>query len=137
MKKDWENLAPIMMGSEESVEKILNNHKNVFPGILDQLHKEREIKIQVVHFSLAGNVKSIFLPMQQGRPGIMTVDLCFVLDCTGSMGPWIDTVKQQIRGITSGIVPAITKQYPGMTIELRFGMVFPPPFSPLVLIYKL
>lgn len=46
-QEDWSNLAPDQGGSG-TVESILANRRNVFPGLLEQLGKEREIKIQVI-----------------------------------------------------------------------------------------
>jgi len=73
---------------------------------LKQLQGERELKLQ------RGN-----------RPSEVTIDLCFVIDCTGSMSPWIAAAKEQIRGVVGDIVPRINKEHPGMNISLRLAMV--------------
>jgi hypothetical protein len=45
------------------------------------------------------------------------VDLCFVIDATGSMGPYIDQVKNKV----SNIITEVQKNYPGF--EFRIAVV--------------
>ncbi len=40
-------MALSVQGSADTVEEVLSNRKNVFPGLLDQLRQERELIIQV------------------------------------------------------------------------------------------
>ena len=46
----------------------------------DFLQEERELKLT-----------------DGGGSGAMTLDLCFLLDCTGSMQPWLGSVKVRSR----------------------------------------
>ncbi|GMH42204.1 hypothetical protein BSKO_10123 [Bryopsis sp. KO-2023] len=106
--EDWSEFAPVASDTRpwESVAHILKHHKSAFPDLLEKLRGERSAKLKT------GN-----------RPSAMTVDVCFVLDSTGSMGPWIEAAKSQIKVITGGIIPKINQEHPGIRVELRFAMV--------------
>ena len=41
----------------------------------------------------------------------LTVEICFVLDCTGSMGSWIEACKQHIKAIADGIQKDMKEKY--------------------------
>ncbi|CAF4200932.1 unnamed protein product, partial [Rotaria sp. Silwood2] len=41
----------------------------------------------------------------------LTVEICFVLDCTGSMGRWIRACKQHIKAIADGIQKEMKEKY--------------------------
>ncbi|CAF3715926.1 unnamed protein product [Rotaria socialis] len=41
----------------------------------------------------------------------LTVEICFVLDCTGSMGSWIQACKQHIKAIADGIQKDMKEKY--------------------------
>ncbi|CAF0973759.1 unnamed protein product [Adineta steineri] len=56
-------------------------------------------------------------------PPDITVDICFCLDCTGSMSRWIGAVKIQLKEIISKIKTAILKKHEKLKIELRFAIV--------------
>jgi len=103
---DWYNLAPVPESAPETVEEVMKKRQLIFPGLLKQLQGERELKL------VRGN-----------RPSEMTVDLCFAIDCTGSMSPWIDAAKEQIKGIVGDIVPRINKEHKAINISLRLAMM--------------
>jgi hypothetical protein len=59
-------------------------------------------------------VHSVFVPS-------FSIDICFLLDCTGSMGSWIEASKKQIRGICSNIQAELkTKHGRDATINFAF-----------------
>ncbi|UJR19122.1 hypothetical protein I4U23_022252 [Adineta vaga] len=41
----------------------------------------------------------------------LTVEICFVMDCTGSMGSWIAACKQHIKAIADGIQKEMKEKY--------------------------
>jgi uncharacterized protein YegL len=41
----------------------------------------------------------------------LTVEICFVMDCTGSMGSWIQACKQHIKAIADGIQKDMKEKY--------------------------
>lgn len=104
--EDWSTLTPILQGGGESIEDILNTRQNIFPTLLEQLRQEREVKI-----------------IKGGQPGEMMVDVCFVMDCTGSMSAWLVNVKAQVNAIARNIKSKINEQYPEIKLCIRFGMV--------------
>ena len=77
---DWSTVALLPRGTAETVEEILTNREAVFPDLLKLMQTEREAKL------IKGN-----------NPSVLTVDICFALDCSGSMSFWINAAKQQIR----------------------------------------
>ena len=44
------------------------------------------------------------------------VDLCFLVDCTGSMGAWIEAVKSNLKAIRS----QLDAQYKGCDLKVSF-----------------
>ncbi|CAF1183152.1 unnamed protein product, partial [Rotaria sordida] len=55
----------------------------------------------------------------------LSVDICFCLDCTGSMSRWIAAMKAQMHEIITGIRKQIDKKYPQLKlkVKLRFAIV--------------
>ncbi len=47
----------------------------------------------------------------------MSLDLMFIIDSTGSMGPWIDACKKEINSI----IECIRSKY--MNIEIRVSII--------------
>ena len=56
-------------------------------------------------------------------PSNITVDICFCLDCTGSMSRWLLATKEQMKIIIEGITKLIQKEYPSLKLKLRFAIV--------------
>ncbi|CAF2742626.1 unnamed protein product [Rotaria sp. Silwood2] len=52
----------------------------------------------------------------------LTVEICFVMDCTGSMGSWIQACKQHIKAIADGIQKEMKEKYDKDSI-LRMAFV--------------
>lgn len=51
-----------------------------------------------------------------------SIDLCFVMDCTGSMQSWIDAARKYIRDITHGILARLKEDFGGDGV-VRVGFV--------------
>ena len=75
----WLNLRLLPESTNESVRDILEEHDAVF-SILARMRQEREARL------IRGN-----------RPSMFTVDICFCMDCTGSMSPWMNAAVEQIH----------------------------------------
>ena len=119
---DWSTVALLPRGTAETVEEVLSNREAVFPDLLKLMQTEREAKL------IKGN-----------RPSVLTVDICFTLDCSGSMSFWLSAAKQQIRvrdhllmtsvlhvvlqNISTGISEKIRQEHVGLELEFRFGIV--------------
>jgi len=80
--------------------------KKVFGDLLNDLKAERQMKIQ------PGNT-----------PGTIVVDICFVLDVTGSMIPYVNVAQNEVGKIITSIEPEIKKQYPSIKLKFRFAVV--------------
>lgn len=61
--------------------------------------------------------------MQRSQPGSVAIDLCFVLDVTGSMRPWLQQCKDEIGSIVAGVKARIAQDYPSLDIQLRYGLL--------------
>lgn len=81
--------------------------KKVFNEIIKELRGEREIKL-VNSGQTASNI---------------VVNICFCLDCTGSMSRWLEAAKGQMRLIIEGITALIKKEYPSLNLKLYFAVV--------------
>ena len=75
----WLNLRLLPESTNESVRDILEKQESVFSN-LSRMRQEREARL------IRGN-----------RPSIFTVDICFCIDCTKSMSPWIKAAVEQIQ----------------------------------------
>lgn len=69
---DWSHLAPTAPDARDATDEILRNQKKVFPNLSEQLRVHRDMRL------ISGN-----------EPTALNVDLCFVIDTTGSMSGWI------------------------------------------------
>ncbi len=47
---------------------------------------------------------------------LIQVDVCFMMDCTGSMGSWIESVKQNITKVRD----RLETQYKGCNLRVSF-----------------
>ena len=52
------------------------------------------------------------------KAGKRTLDLCFVMDATGSMSPWIDAVSSKIVQVAEGVAASLSGKW-----KIRLGMV--------------
>ena len=77
---DWQKIASFKDGAAETIEEVLRNRESVFPDLLKEMKTDREAKLK------RGN-----------KPSAFTVDVCFTLDCTGSMIYWMKAAKEQIN----------------------------------------
>ena len=102
---EWDSKYNVLLqGGANTTEEVFLQHSKIFDGLLQKLGQERAGKLQ-----------------EGSAPGAVTVDVCFCLDTTGSMLPFIKTIKAQIVAITGGIGPKVAKQYPGITLVFRWG----------------
>lgn len=62
-------------GAEKDAQEVLAGQRAVFDDLVRKLGGAAQLKVQ------------------HCQPDAMTLDLCFVIDCTGSMTAWIETCK--------------------------------------------
>jgi len=61
-------------------------------------------------------LKANFSKTPQPNPIPNSADVCFLMDCTGSMSSWIKACKTQLNDI----VNLISKHYPHITVNIAF-----------------
>jgi len=93
--------------SGNSLNDIWRNHEDVFPDLLKRLAGERERELMVQDQGIA----------------LYTVDLCFVLDITGSMCSFIGIAKSQIVAIAKGIKKKLEEKCKQVELHIRLGAV--------------
>ena len=94
-------------GNDESVHDILATQERIFNKAHGDMVKAREANLVQV----------------DNRPDVVTVDVAFCLDCTGSMSAWIAAAKGQILTIAKDIGPRVKKDFPQTELEIRFAVV--------------
>lgn len=80
-KLDETNIS--LADARDTVDSVLADMMTVFPKLHEQMRGERDLKL------VKGNAPS----------SSTTVDLCFVIDCTGSMAPYLQAVIAQVKGL--------------------------------------
>lgn len=100
-----ENASADVMVKESLFDDIKS--KKIYDEMIKDLASERELTL-----------------VNSGQaPSNMIVDICFCLDCTGSMSRWLLATKEQMRSIIEGITMLIEKEYPTLKLQLRFAIV--------------
>ncbi|CAF4642547.1 unnamed protein product, partial [Rotaria sp. Silwood2] len=56
-------------------------------------------------------------------PSNMSCDICFCIDCTGSMSRWLSATKVQMKIIISEIKKKIVEKFPSLKLKLSFAIV--------------
>jgi uncharacterized protein YegL len=103
-KNDSDNGTPTV-----STASLFNDlqSKKVFSDMIKDLTGQRELML-----------------MNSGQPSSnIIVNICFCLDCTGSMSRWLLAAKEQMRAIIDGITTLIKKDYPSLNLKLCFAIV--------------
>lgn len=70
---------------------------------------------------LAGD--NLEFKLQQTEASVMTVDLCFVMDTTGSMSPWVEACKAKVQDILTRLPARIAEKHPHVKTKIRFAFV--------------
>eukprot|EP00961_Rhodomonas_salina_P088489 1190052-Rhodomonas_salina.1 len=95
----------------ESLRGVLGNtwtqHQNYFDEVKQQLAQDR-----VLHLNT--EVRS------SGAGGRASVDVCFVMDCTGSMGSWITACQERVMDIAAQVQAMMEKQGKTATVRMAF-----------------
>jgi hypothetical protein len=104
--KDTEIFHETSIDDVNDILKGLDSNK-VFDSYLKDLKVEREAKL------IKGNTASQDFP----------IDICFLVDCTGSMSPWIEEAKKQMRSIVKNIKDKIHKEYPSINLVFKIGVL--------------
>ena len=104
---DWEeHLLKCQSAQNATSRDIVQNMQRIFKQLDADADQRTELKVA-----------------HGGMPTSIQLHICFVLDCTGSMQPWIAAARQQIRGITEAIFPKNRKEMPEVQLELKFALV--------------
>ncbi|CAF4310596.1 unnamed protein product, partial [Rotaria sp. Silwood2] len=104
IKKDIGNTSNTIL--KQSLFEDLQS-KKVFNDMIKDLAGQRELML-----------------MNSGQPpSNITVNICFCLDCTGSMSRWLSAAKEQMKNIIDGITKLIQKEYPSLNLKLCFAIV--------------
>lgn len=99
------SLMPTVQGAKDPSE-IWKTRSEVFEKLNENMEKERMASLT------KGNC-----------PGSFEVNICFIIDCTGSMSFWMRVVQNQISGIVSSIGPKLKETWPALDVKLRFSVV--------------
>lgn len=100
---DFRDAAPEPEGGDKP---DLRAQKPVFGKLLKKLRSERQEAL------MGGG----------GDVGAVSVDICFVLDVTGSMAPYLKVCKAQVKAIATGVKQKIGDDC-GIELHMRFAMV--------------
>lgn len=74
---DWTKLV-LLPEAAKSFKEVFATKDKIFPNLVKDMRTEREIKLKF------GN-----------KPSLFTIDVCFVLDCSGSMSAYISKIKEK------------------------------------------
>ena len=91
---------------EATVGEILDNPGDALEMLQNSMALEREANL-----------------VQGDKPSVITVNVAFCLNCTGSMSAWIEAAKGQILTIMEDILGALRKKYEDLKMEINFCLV--------------
>ncbi|CAF2481296.1 unnamed protein product [Rotaria sp. Silwood2] len=108
---DWSlnNVAEDKLANRSQLKNLFDVIKSekVFAPLIEKLAGQRDMKL-----------------INTGSPPVdITMDICFCLDCTGSMSRWFAAIKIQMRQIISNIKTEIIKKYGSLKLQMRFAIV--------------
>ncbi len=101
--RPWEDLVAV--GSSSTAAEVMETFTRVYPELVEKRQK-REGGDSAAHL-----------------PDAIAVDLVFVLDCSGSMCPWLPQMRRQIKEIADNIVPGVKREFADTRFDLRLGLV--------------
>lgn len=103
-------MAPrLARGLDVNVEEVLKERaaSSAFRKLIDEVSQVREVKQSDV----------------QSTGSDWSLDICFAMDCTGSMSAWLQAAAEQIQVIAAGLVPMIGKKFPSLKVKARYAFV--------------
>ena len=99
----WAGL--VLDGAEgKGLDQIWKERTPVFGGLLERLRGQREATL-----------------VSGGAAGLVAIDVCFVIDVTGSMAPFMGVVCEQLKLLVEGIEAEVKKELP-VPMLLRFAV---------------
>ena len=95
----------LMDDSNISIEDVWKRHQPIFRELQENLQKERCTLVDVVS--------------EDSRE--LTIDIAFAMDCTGSMGSWIEAAKNQTTTMITKLTDRIKSEH---GFEAKFRLAF-------------
>ena len=102
--------------TESNLDTTAANKKSLFDNISSN-------KIFSDLISDLANQRQAMITTSGSLPSNITIDICFCLDCTGSMSRWLEVAKAQMTDVIDGIQKRVAKEYPSVILKLRFAIV--------------
>ncbi len=72
---------------------------------------------------LANNRQNQLKVLPGSMPGTVTIQICFCIDVTGSMAPYIRGVKASVQAIVKDLSGKVKERFRGLTFAFEFGLV--------------
>ncbi|CAF3142796.1 unnamed protein product [Rotaria sp. Silwood2] len=113
---------PQLCSLEWLIKKDIGNTWNTIPtqSLFEDLQSKKVFNDMIK--DLAGQ-RELMLMNSGQPPSNILVNICFCLDCTGSMSRWLSAAKEQMKNIIDGITKLIQKEYPSLNLKLCFAIV--------------
>jgi hypothetical protein len=92
--------------TSRSIDEIWRAHESIFTNLMHNLDEERGILVDV--------------QLEGARN--LNVDLCIAMDCTGSMGAWIQAAKDRAHAIVEAVKQRINSET-GFTAQFSLGFI--------------
>ena len=98
--------SSLASGEEGSFDDVWRKHKSVFENLSRLLEEERSLIVDA---------------RTESKSCDLVVEVVFVMDCTGSMGAYIEAGKKQIRQIAANVKADVENL--GSSCRVRIGFV--------------
>ncbi|CAF3213457.1 unnamed protein product [Rotaria socialis] len=95
-------------------------NRNVLEGLFDNIRSDKIFSC--IAEELTGERRMKLINDVSSSTDII-LDICFCIDCTGSMSPWLSAMKLQMQQIISGIKDTIRKKHGSLNFQLRLAIV--------------
>jgi hypothetical protein len=101
---DWSRIRMDNRSGGGKLEDAFRNPTTAYPNLLKELSMERDLNI-----------------VRGAGAGSMTLDLCLVVDLTGSMQAWLGSIKANLAEVLKSVGPAVREKFPDLRLRIRYS----------------
>lgn len=94
--------------------------RSALAGLFETLQSQKVFASMIEELAGQRDVRLAPLDSQHAH---LSIDICFCLDCTGSMLRWMNAIKAQMKEIIAGVQTKIKENHPKLNVQLHIAVV--------------